>query len=53
MANIVKQYIVRYDASGNFVSTKEVDIPPTDLVVVVWAKNPTNAKKAADNTRGE
>jgi hypothetical protein len=53
MANIVKQYMVKYDAAGNFVSTKECDIQPTELVVVVWAKNPTNAKKAADNTRGE
>lgn len=42
-----------YDVAGNFVSAKPIDIPPDNRMVVVYAKDATKARKAADNTRGE
>lgn len=51
----VKTYIVRFDASGNIIATKELDVDDSigTRVVVVHAKNPTNANKAALALRGE
>lgn len=50
---VVKTYMVRFDTAGNIVSTKELDVEPSSLVVVVQAKNATNANKAALALRGE
>jgi hypothetical protein len=50
---IIKTYMIRFDSAGNLVATKELDVEPDSLVVIVRAKNPTNANKAALATRGE
>jgi hypothetical protein len=51
---IVKTYIVKFDASGNIINTKEIDVDDgLERVVIVHAKNPTNANKAALALRGE
>lgn len=54
----VKTYLVRFDEPGNIVATKELDqetaVTQAGLrFVVVRAKNPTNANKAALALRGE
>jgi hypothetical protein len=50
---IVKTYMVTLDSNGTVISTKEFDIERGTTVVVVQAKNPTNANKAALALRGE
>ena len=51
---VVKTYMVKFDPSGNVISTKEIDIEPDGArVVIVAAKNVTNANKAALALRGE
>lgn len=49
---IVKTYQVTYDAAGDALEARELDIAPPPRVVIVFAKNVTAALKAANNLRG-
>lgn len=49
----VKTYLVVLDSAGNIISTREFDVEKGTQCVVVQAKNPTNANKAALALRGE